>query len=333
VSEPAARRPPAALQVALALGCVYLIWGSTYLAIRIAIETLPPLLMVGVRYVLAGGLLYGWARLRGAARPPAIQWRSAAVIGGLMLLVGNGGVAWAEQRVSSGVAALLASTVPLWMMLFERLRRGGARPGPRVVAGLALGFAGIVLLVRPGAHFAVAPAGAAVLLVGSLCWSFGSLYSRHAPLPASPLLATGMQMLAGGVLMIFAGVALGEPARLALAAVSLRSFLAFAYLVVFGALIGFTAYIWLLRVAPPALVSTYAYVNPVVAVFLGWALGGEPLTARTLAAAAVILTGVALITSARAGADVSASTGSTSRRRRAAGGSAADSASLHRQFR
>jgi drug/metabolite transporter (DMT)-like permease len=283
-----------AFKVALALATVYIIWGSTYLAIRFAIETLPPFWMAGVRFLVSGILLYGWARWRGAARPSRVHWRSAALIGGLLLVGGNGGVVWAEQRVDSGLAALLVSTVPLWMVVFEWLRQGGTRPTLGVVAGLALGFAGLVMLVRP-AGGGIDPVGAAVLLLACVSWAWGSLRSRHVPLPGSPLLATGMEMLAGGALLMVLGLLTGEAGRLDLAGASLKSVLALGYLVVFGAL-GFTAYIWLLRVTSPALVSTYAYVNPVVAVFLGWALAGEPLTGGMLAAAAVILTGVALIT-------------------------------------
>jgi drug/metabolite transporter (DMT)-like permease len=289
-----------ALKVALALGAVYVIWGSTYLAIRFAIETIPPFLMAGARYVTAGALLYGWARLRGAPRPSLLHWRSATVIGAFLLLVGNGGVVWAEQRVDSGLAALLISTEPIWIVLLVWLRAGRQqRPNPRVVAGLLLGFTGLVMLVRPSGSAGIDPVGATALVLASLSWAWGSLYGMRAPLPASPLATTGMQMLAGGGLLLTASALTGEPARFALAEVSARSALALAYLVVFGAIVAFTAYVWLLRVAPPVLVSTYAYVNPVVAVFLGWAMAGEPLTAGTLTAAAVILGGVALISTAQ----------------------------------
>lgn len=288
-------------KIGAALAAVYVIWGSTYLAIAIAIETMPPFWMAGVRFVVAGALLYGLARLTGAARPVPVHWRSAALIGGLLLLGGNGGVVWAEQRVDSGLTALLVSTVPLWMVLLQWLRPGGVRPAGRVLAGVAVGFAGLVMLVRPGSgHGGIDPLGVAVLMVGCLSWAWGSLHSRRVSLPASPLMATALEMITGGALLMLAGAVTGEPARLDLAAVSLRSALALGYLVVFGALVGFTAYIWLLRVASPVVVSTYAYVNPIVAVFLGWLIRGEPLTGSTLAAAAVIVTGVALITSAKA---------------------------------
>lgn len=290
------------LKVAVALAAVYVIWGSTYLAIRFAIETIPPFLMAGARYLAAGAVLYLWARFRGAPRPSLVHWRSALIVGAFLLLVGNGGVVWAEQYVESGLAALLISTEPLWIVLLVWLRPGGKKPGLRVISGLALGFLGLMLLVRPGAGGSgVNLLGATVLGLASLSWAWGSLYGQRAKLPESPLLTTGMQMLTGGVLLSLASLLAGEPGRFELAQVSARSMLALGYLVIFGAIVAFTAYVWLLRVASPVLVSTYAYVNPVVAVLLGWAFANEPVTAGTLAAAAVILTGVALITSAQTG--------------------------------
>jgi drug/metabolite transporter (DMT)-like permease len=289
------------LQVAVALGAVYLIWGSTYLAIRFAIETIPPFLMAAARYLAAGAMLYAWSRLRGAPRPRLIHWRSAVILGGLLLLLGNGGVVWSEQRMSSGLVALLVSTEPLWIVLFVWLRDHG-RPGPRVLLGLLLGLTGLVLLVRPtsmGSAGGIDPLGVAAMMVASAGWAWGSLYGQRAKLPSSPLLGTAIQMLGGGGLLLLASALTGEPARFHLAAVSARSALSLAYLVVFGALIAFTAYVWLLKVASPVLVSTYAYVNPLVAVFLGWAVAGEPITRGTLIAAAVILAGVALISSAQ----------------------------------
>jgi len=288
-----------ALRIALAMGVVYILWGSTYLAIAVAIETIPPLLMAGVRYLIAGSLLYGWARWRGAGRPLRIHWRSAAVVGGLLLLGGNGGLVWGEQRVPTGAAALLVSTVPLWMVLLDWLRPGGSRPGWKVFAGLALGCTGLILLLRPTAGGHLDPVGATVILLGAFCWALGSLRSRTMPLPGSQLLATAMEMLSGGGLLVLVGLVTGESAHLHLAQVSSRSLLGLGYLITGGALIGFTAYTWLLRAAPPALVATYAYINPIVAVFLGWLILGEPLTGRTAAAAAVIIAGVVLITLSR----------------------------------
>jgi drug/metabolite transporter (DMT)-like permease len=295
-----ARVPRAsAIRVALAMAAVYLFWGGTYLAMRFAIETIPPFLMAGSRYLTAGALLYGWARLRGAPRPSLLHWRSAVLIGAALLLGGNGGVVWAEQRIDSGMAALLISTEPLWIVLLVWLHAGRGRLDPRVLAGLALGFAGLIMLVKPSSAGGVDLLSAAVILGASMSWAWGSIYGQRAPQAASPLAATGMAMLVGGALLLLASLATGEPARFVLAAVSIRSLLSLGYLVAFGSLVAFTAYSWLLRVASPVLVSTYAYVNPLVAVFLGWIFADEPVTMGTLAAAAVILTGVALISSAR----------------------------------
>lgn len=291
------------MHVAIALVTVYVLWGSTYLAMRLAIATIPPFLMAATRHFTAGTLLYAFARLRGAPRPRAAHWRSTAIIGALLLLLGNGGVVWAEQRVSSGMAALLICSEPMWIVLFAWLRRDGKRPGPLVVAGLLVGMAGLMLLVRPGiGGAAVDRLGVVAVLIASISWAAGSLYVQRATLPASPLLATAMQMLCGGAMLFAAGALTGEPARFALSQVSAGSAAAVLYLVVFGSLIGFTAYTWLLRSASPVLVSTYAYVNPVVAVFLGWALASEPVTPGMLVGAAVILGGVALITTATTGA-------------------------------
>ncbi len=291
-------RPAPMLHIAIALGAVYVIWGSTYLAIRFAIETIPPFLMAATRYLTAGTLLYGWSRLRGAPRPTLIQWRSALILGAFLLLMGNGCVVWAEQHVDSGLAALLISTEPLWIVILVWLRTGRKRPDWRVMAGLGLGFVGLMLLVRPGSG-SVNAAGAAALVLASLSWAWGSIYGQRAPLPASPLATTGMQMLSGGALLFLTSAVTGEFSRFAPAAVTAKSLLSLGYLIVFGAIVAFTAYVWLLRVAPPVLVSTYAYVNPVVAVLLGWFFAGEPLTGKTLFAAAVILTGVALISLAQ----------------------------------
>ncbi|MFL5575963.1 MAG: EamA family transporter [Gemmatimonadaceae bacterium] len=298
-------------QVLAAFAAVYVIWGSTYLAIRFAIETLPPLLMAGARFTVAGALLYAWTRRPGATerppRPTATEWGWGALVGGLLLLGGNGAVVWAEKSVPSGVVALLVAAVPVWMVLLDWARPGGRRPGPLVIAGLLTGFAGLVALVGLGSFSgglsggagAVSIGGALVALFGSLTWAIGSIISRGAGLPRSPFLATAIEMLCGGVLLLVAGLVAGEGGGLALAHVAPRSALAWMYLVVFGSLVGFTAYVWLLGHVSAARASTYAYVNPVVAVLLGWALAGEPITARTLVSAAVIVGAVALITIGR----------------------------------
>ena len=296
------KQEPPRMGVIAAFASVYIIWGSTYLAIRYALESLPPLLMAGARHTLAGAILYAVLRATGTARPQRIHWRSAAIIGALLLLIGNGGVCWAEQTVPSGLAALLVTTVPIWMVLLNWFRREGVRPGVMEIGGVVLGLLGVIILIGSenlGGGAPVHRMGAVVLVAASLSWAIGSIYSRHAPLPKSPLMATAMQMLCGGVLLLLSGAMSGEGARLELENVSLRSLVALGYLTVFGSLVAFSAYVWLLRVSTPAKVSTYAFVNPVVAVALGFVFAGEPLTPRTMVAAAVIVTAVVLITRQR----------------------------------
>ncbi|HEX2167024.1 MAG TPA: drug/metabolite exporter YedA [Longimicrobiales bacterium] len=282
-----------------AFAAVYIIWGSTYLAIVYAIETLPPFLMAGGRFLVAGTLLFAWSMAKSERRPTLREWKAALIIGALLLLGGNGAVTWAEQFVPSGITALLVAGTPCWMVLLEWLWKGGARPGARTVVGLLLGFGGIALLVGPSAFTGggeIDPLGALVLMIGSLAWAVGSIYSKHASVPHGALLSTGMQMLTGGLLLVVAGSMAGEWSQVDAANVSTRSVLALAYLIIFGAIVGYSAYVWLLRVSTPARVSTYAYVNPVVAVLLGWAIAGEVFTLRMAIAAAVIVAGVALIT-------------------------------------
>lgn len=289
---------PSRTGIIAAFGAVYILWGSTYLAIRFAIETIPPFLMAGTRFLIAGSLLYAWSRWKGAPKPTARHWRSAAIIGGLMLFFGNGGVTWAEQVIPSGIAALLVATVPMWIVFIDWLWHRAARPHVRVLIGLVIGVIGAVVLTGPGAFVGasgVNPFGALALLIATISWAFGSLYSRKAPLPASPLLGPAMEMLAGGLFLYFLAFIMGEPAHVNLDALSFRSMFSLGYLVIFGSLLGFTSYIWLLRVTSAARVSTYAFVNPVIAVFLGWALAGEPLTLQTLIAAGIIVIAVFLI--------------------------------------
>src|SRR5512139_1644919 len=286
-------------RIALAFAAIYLIWGSTYLAIRFAIETIPPFLMGGVRFLLAGGVLYAVLRWRGVRAPSRRQWQAALIVGGLLLFGGNGGVIVAEQYVPSSLAALIVAMVPLWMVLLNWWRGDRARPNAGTALGVGLGLAGIVLIAGPGqsaAEGAVNPIGLLILMLASLSWSIGSLYSRKSSLPANALLATSMEMLAGGALMLIAGLLLGQGAQIRFDHISLLSLAALGYLIVFGSLIAFTAYVWLLKVSTPARVSTYAFVNPVVAVFLGWMLAGEELSLRVLIAAAVIIMAVMLIT-------------------------------------
>jgi drug/metabolite transporter (DMT)-like permease len=290
---------PPRVKLLLAFAAIYLVWGSTYLAILFAIETLPLFLTSGVRFLIAGSLLYVWARLDGAARPTREQWVATGIAGALLLLGGNGLVVWSETRVASGVTALLVGILPCWMVLIDWLRPRGVRPGAQVVLGLALGLVGLISLIGPDSLLGGGRAdyiGVAAVLLACLSWAAGSIYSRHAPMPPAPFLSTAMQMLVGGVALSALGIGLGEPWRVDSAVFSQRSILSLLYLIVFGSIVAFSAYVWLLRVSTPARVSTYAYVNPVVAVFLGWLLADEALTGRMLIAAAVIVSGVALIT-------------------------------------
>ncbi|HEX6587899.1 MAG TPA: drug/metabolite exporter YedA [Longimicrobiales bacterium] len=296
------QHPTSRGKLVAAFAAVYLIWGSTYLAIRFALETLPPFLMAGARFLTAGAIVYGWMMASGAEHPTRTNWRDGLIVGGFLLLGGNGGVVWAEQFVASGIAALLVATLPIWMVLFDWLRGSGRKPTGRVATGIALGFAGLVVLVGPQSlgSGGVPMLPALALVLASVSWAWGSLYSRGAVQPSSPMMATALQMLCGGALLVVAGSLTGEWADFDPGAASLRSVLALFYLMVFGSIIGYSAYIWLLRHASPAHVSTYAYVNPVVAVFLGWLLADEPITARILTAAAIIVAGVAVIVSAPA---------------------------------
>jgi drug/metabolite transporter (DMT)-like permease len=278
-----------------ALIAVYLIWGSTYLAIRYAVETMPPFLMATVRFIVSGSFLYALRRFSGDPAPTTVEWRSATIIGIFLLLGGNGGVVWAEQFVASSLAALLVATVPLWMVLMDAFRPAGHRPGSLALAGILIGFGGVVLLIRSVADNADTTSlpGAAALIFASLAWSIGSLYGRTARLPASQLLGTAMEMLAGGVALLLVATLLDEWGDFDIATVSRRSVLALFYLTVIGSS-AFVAYVWLLRVAPTPLVATYAYVNPLVAVLLGYFLAQEPMTVRTLLAAALIIGSIAL---------------------------------------
>ncbi|HJQ74688.1 MAG TPA: EamA family transporter [Gaiellaceae bacterium] len=287
-------------KVAIALGIVYVVWGSTYLAIAVADRTLPPLLMLSVRFALAGGLLYAWSAWRGdlaAARPGRREWTAAAIVGGLLLFVDTGGVAWAEQRVASGLTALLVATVPLFTALLDRTFFGG-RLSLGALAGIATGLLGVALLVGQSAH--VDPVGAAVILGAALAWAGGSAYGRVAPLPSAPFLSASMQMLSAAAFLAVTGAAMGEVGRVHPGAISAGSLVAFAYLIVFGSIVAFTAYGWLLRSgAPSVVVSTYAYVNPAVAVLLGWAFAGEAVGGRELAAGAIVVASVGVLVLAR----------------------------------
>jgi drug/metabolite transporter (DMT)-like permease len=252
--------------------------------------------MSGARFLVAGLALYLWSRSRGEAAPSAKEWKAATIVGAFLLLGGNATVAWAEQQVPSGLAAVLIAVAPIWMVGFE-WTRGGRRPSGRVLTGLLLGLVGLVLLVSPNGDSSnsVSLVGAVVLVLASASWAWGSVFSKTAPLPRSPFLATSMEMLAGGALILVVAAVTGQIRDFNAADVSTHAVLAWLFLVIFGSLVGFTAYIWLLGVTSIAKAGTYAYVNPVVAVFLGWAILGEAVTTRTIAAAGVILVGVALV--------------------------------------
>ncbi len=296
--SPKTNGTPPRWQVVMAFAAVYLIWGSTYLGIHLAVETIPPFTMAGSRALVAGALLYIWARGRGAARPELIHWREAAVVGGFLLLGGNGLVSWSEQYLPSGVTALIVGSIPLWMVLLEWLWHSGPRPTVGTVSGLIVGFLGVGLLVAPvklGSGERIDTTAALLLLFGPLLWAIGSLYSRKARLPSSQLLAAAMEMLTGGALSLVAGGLRGEWNHFSFTQVSTHSAIAWVYLTLFGSLIAFTAYVWILQVSTPARVSTYAYVNPVVAVFLGWLLIHEPITLRTMLAALAIIVAVVII--------------------------------------
>jgi drug/metabolite transporter (DMT)-like permease len=296
---PNASPRPSRARILAAFAVVYLVWGSTYLAIRYAIMSLPPLLMAGARFLVAGAALYAWLRLRGRARRPTRgEWQWAGLAGVLMLACGNGAVVWAEQRVSSGVVALVVASVALWVVVIEWVRPGGRRPGALVATGVVLGLVGIGVLVGPGqlGTGGVDPLAAAVLGLASLSWAGGSLLARGPRMPRPTLLGAAMQMLVGGGALLVAGLLGGDLARLDLHRVTGVSLAALGYLVVFGSLIGYSTFVWLVSNVAPARAATYAYVNPVVAVVLGWAIAGERIDARTLVASAIIVAAVALVT-------------------------------------
>jgi drug/metabolite transporter (DMT)-like permease len=290
-----------AILLIAAFAAVYVIWGSTYLAIAVGIESFPPLLLAASRHFTAGIVLYPLLRWKTGIRPTRTQWRTAVITGLLLLLVGNGGVCLSERTLPTGVAALIVALVSFWMVLLDWIRPGGLRPAPRVVASLILGFGGLALLVGPahlGGSERVNPTGAGILLIASFAWAWGSLYSKHNDLPSSPLLGVAMQSLVGGAALWVVGLVAGEGRQLHFASISARSWIAITYLMVFGTGIGFTAYVYLLKKSTAARVGTYAFVNPVVALFLGWLGAGETITLRTALAAAVILTAVLLVITA-----------------------------------
>lgn len=307
ISPPVAAGSATRSALLLAFAAIYLIWGSTYLAIRVAVETMPPFLAAGARFVVAGLLVSVWLVLKGRFRATPRQWLANAWISALLLAGGNGIVMWAEQKIPSGITTLLISCSPLSMVLMEWLALKfsppgaprGAKPSLATMVGVALGLAGLLLLI--GGSLSGGAGGLDLwrvggILFGCFSWSLGALCSRYAREPAEPLTAATIQMLCGGALMLLVGLVLGEARGFAFAALSGRSWLAWGYLVGAGSLVAYPCYVWLLKHSSPALVSTYAYVNPIVAVFLGWLLLSEPVTSRTFLAAAVIIAAVAIIT-------------------------------------
>lgn len=299
IAPPAPSPHPSRSALILAFAAIYLIWGSTYLGIRVAVESMPPFLMAAVRFLVAGGALFAFLKLRGAAWPTLAQWRSNAIIGTFLLLGGNGLVVWAEQTVPSGVAALLIGVGPLFIVLTEWAWPGGRRPGLVTTGALLLGFAGVTWLAAPwesAAAGGVDPAGAAAVIVACISWAIGSIYSRHNRHGADIFLASSLQMLGGGAALMLVALLHGDFRALNFDAISVRAWAAFLYLVVIGSLVGFSTFVWLMKNTTPARAATYAYVNPIVAVFLGWLLLDEAIGPRTIAATIVIITSVVIIT-------------------------------------
>jgi drug/metabolite transporter (DMT)-like permease len=293
---------PSRTGIILAFAAIYLIWGSTYLGIRVAVATMPPFLMAGMRFAIAGSLLFAFLKAKGAAWPTARQWREQAVIGIFLLLGGNAIVSWSEQTVQSGITSLILGASPLVMVILDWVRPGGRRPTVGLVVGVAVGIGGIALLLGPDAIPAgqrPATLGIVAIFFSSFCWWTGSLYSKHLKSGTPLLVASSMQMLCGSLSMLLVGILLGEGRGLHFSEISTRSWVAFAYLVVAGSIVAFPVYVWLLEHSTPAKVSTYAYVNPVVAVFLGWLVLGEPMNFRILMASCVIVGAVAIITVGR----------------------------------
>ncbi|MDQ2824103.1 MAG: EamA family transporter [Verrucomicrobiota bacterium] len=291
---------PKRIWIILAFTALYLIWGSTYLAILFAIQSIPPFLMAGARFILAGLIMFALARMQGPLRSTWAEWRASLIVGACLLLGGNGGVTVSEQFIDSGLASLIVATVPIYIVLLGWLAGMTPRPQPIIWLGLAGGFLGVAILLGPALRFSANggshPAiGMSILLFSSFIWSAGSLYSRTTKHAASPFLAAAQQMLCGGLLLFLVGASIGEPHRFAPGKVSMLSLGAFAYLVIIGALVGYTAYFYLLRHCDPAKVATYAYINPIVAILLGALFAGETLTLRTLVAGILIIGSVALV--------------------------------------
>ena len=287
----------------LALLALYIVWGSTYFGIKVAIETIPPFFHAGIRFLISGLILVIWQRSAGYKLPTRKQWVSTAIIGSLLLLGGNGLVAWAEQFIPSGIAALIIASVPMFLVIGEAMRPNGIKPNWQGIVGLLIGFVGIFILVGPseisGSTTKLNPFGVTALLLACLFWTMGSIYSKSADLPKSSLMNTGAQMLMGSISLFIVSLISGELNGWDVTAVSARSIYGLSYLIFVGSLVGFVSYGWLLQNAPISLVSTYAYVNPIVAVLLGNWIGNEPLEPRIWAATAIIIGSVIFINSTR----------------------------------
>lgn len=285
---------PSRTQLFFGFAAIYLIWGSTYLGIRYAVETIPPYLMMGIRHLTAGTLVFAWARWRGTPMPQMKQWWWALIAGAMLFLGGHGILAWAEQKIPSGLAALLCATLPLWTVLLAQVDGTERKIGKKVWTGIILGFAGVALLIGPDAfHNRLSLLPAMGALASALLWAVGTGYTRKVSLPSSKVLSAAMQMICGGALLLIAGFASGE--RIHPQQLTILSLGSLAYLIVFGSIVAFTVYTWLVPVTSPSMLSTYAYVNPIIAVFLGWAVAGETLGLRTLMATGVIVAGVILV--------------------------------------
>ena len=299
ITLPTQQQPSKALVIA-AFASLYIIWGSTYLAILLALRTIPPFLMAGTRFAIAGLLLYLWCRLRGEKTPPLSSLTKISFAGVLMLFFGTGTLVWVEQYLPTGVAAIIISTVPLWFVLIDKRNWKINFSSKAIILGLTIGFAGVLLLFSGKSEFSFSGdkmkvISFIVVLIGSIFWAGGSLYSKYTATEGSTTIKAAIQMLAAGMVFLLVGFVLGEHRGFHIDNISFQSAASLIYLITMGSLVGYMSYVWLLSVKPPALVGTYAYVNPVVAVFLGWLIVGEPITGRQVIALAIILAGVIIV--------------------------------------
>jgi drug/metabolite transporter (DMT)-like permease len=287
------------LKIFLAFSAIYILWGSTYLANKYAIETIPPIIVSGLRFLIAGTILYAIERPKVKIKPKWAHWKESLIIGFLMLSIGNGGIVWAQKKVPSGLTALLVSSTPIWLIIIDWLRPNGVKPKKWVIFGIILGFTGIAFLISPDKYSgenSIDFLGFSMLLIASIAWASGTMYSRHAHIMESPFLSISMHMLCGGTILILFSLIIGDFQNFNPWEISIHSIIAVSYLVVAGSLLGFTAYLWLMRKKPPVLVSTNSFINPVVAIFIGWAIAGEIVTLKMLIASVIIIISVIVIT-------------------------------------